>query len=212
MAKLYFRYGAMNSGKSTLLMQVAHNYEERGMQVFLMKPGVDTKGGNEIVSRLGVRRPVDRVITESADCRRLVAEELEKRELHCILVDEAQFLTPCQVDQLFEIVLDRNIPVLCYGLRTDFRGEGFPGSNRLLQLAHSLDELKTICHCGRKAVLNIRKINGTPVFEGDQVAIDGQDQVEYEAYCGQCYFKERRKKGLLPLAGLKTDEEGKNEK
>lgn len=202
MAKLYFRYGAMNSGKSTLLLQVAHNYEERGMHVLLLKPGVDTKGEDEIVSRLGVRRRVDRVIAEGTDCRVLVQEERNKRPIDCILVDEAQFLSPRHVEQLFAAVMDTRIPCICYGLRTDFRGEGFPGSQRLLELAHSLEELKTICHCGRKAIMNIRRVNGKTVFEGDQVVIDNNATVEYEAVCGQCYFKERRKLGEKPLGNL----------
>lgn len=202
MAKLFFRYGAMNSGKSTLLMQVAYNYEERGMRVLVMKPGCDTKGGEKVVSRLGVTRKVDRIITAEADCRELVEGALESGPIHCVLVDEAQFLQPRQVDELFAVVMDYDIPVICYGLRTDFLGEGFPGSMRLLLLAHAIEELKTICHCGRKATMNVRKINGVYVFEGDQVAIDGEDQVEYESFCGQCYFAERRKAGIAPLAGL----------
>ncbi len=205
MAKLYFRYGAMNSGKSTLLLQVAYNYEERGMKVLLMKPGIDTKGGEKIVSRLGVERQVDSIITKDADCRTLIKSVLDDRKIDCILVDEAQFLSRVQVDQLFSVVMDLGIPTICYGLRTDFLGEGFEGATRLLQVAHSLEELKTICHCGRKAILNLRKVNGNVVFAGDQVAIDGQDQVDYEAYCGQCYFEERRKKGLLPLESLEDD-------
>lgn len=205
MAKLYFRYGAMNSGKSTLLLQVAYNYEERGMHVLLLKPGVDTKGEDEIVSRLGVRRRVDRVIAEETDCRALVQEERNKRPIDCILVDEAQFLSPRHVEQLFAAVMDTRIPCICYGLRTDFRGEGFPGSQRLLELAHSLEELKTICHCGRKAIMNIRRVNGKTVFEGDQVVIDNNATVEYEAVCGQCFLAERRKLGEVPLASLNAD-------
>lgn len=205
MAKLYFRYGAMNSGKSTLLLQVAYNYEERGMGVLIMKPGIDTKGGDEIVSRLGVTRPVDRIITSDADVRTIVQEELDKKSIHCILIDEAQFLSAEQVDQIFSIVMDTNIPAICYGLRSDFRTEGFPGSQRLLLVAHALEELKTICRCGKKAVFTVRRVNGEIVFEGDQVAIDGQAEIEYEAVCGQCYFEARRAKGLRPLERLKRD-------
>lgn len=205
MAKLYFRYGAMNSGKSTLLLQVAYNYEERGMHVLLLKPGVDTKGNEEIVSRLGVRRPVNAIITDDTDCRDLIREECKKRPIDCILVDEAQFLLPTHVEQLFATVIDANIPCICYGLRTDFRGEGFPGSQRLLELAHSLEELKTICHCGRKAIMNIRRINGETVFEGDQVCIDNSATVEYEAVCGHCFLEERRRRGEVPLSHLPED-------
>ncbi len=195
MAKLYFRYGPMNSGKSTLLMQVAHNYEERGMEVLVMKPSIDVKGDNEIVSRLGVKRKVDRLIPPEANVFDLVHEAMREKRPSCILVDEAQFLIPDQVDQLFMVVLTDDIPVICYGLRTDFMVQGFPGSKRLLELAHSLEELKTICRCGRKAIFNMRKINGKPVFHGDQVAIDGKDEVDYESVCGKCYLEECKKSG-----------------
>lgn len=196
MAKLYFRYGAMNSGKSTLLMQVAYNYEERGMKVLVMKPSIDAKGGDEIVSRLGVRRKVDQLILPNSNVYELVKNKIKDKRPACILVDEAQFLRPEQVDQLFMLVLKDNLPVICYGLRTDFMAKGFPGSKRLLELAHSLEELKTICRCGKKAVLNLRKINGIPTFEGNQVAIDGMDKVEYESVCGNCYLDELKKAGI----------------
>lgn len=190
MSKLYFSYGAMNSGKSTHLMQVAYNYEERGMKVILIKPFTDTKGGERLVSRLGVERKVDFVIYEEDD----ILEKVKKyKEIHgeidCILVDEAQFLKSRQIDNLFEIAVVLDIPVICYGLRTDFRMQGFEGSTRLLLLAHSIEEMKTICKCGKKAVLNGRKINNRFVFEGEQVAIDNVDNIEYESLCGHCYFK-----------------------
>ena len=189
MAKLYFRYGAMNSGKSTALMQVAHNYEERGMKVRVLKPAIDTKGDNKLVSRLGVKRKVDRLIKSDDNIYDLFDEISGKDLISCILVDEAQFLTEDQVDQLMKIASKKNVPVICYGLRTDFQTKGFPGSRRLLLIAHSLEELKTICRCGKKAVLNGRKINGRFVFEGDQVAIDDGEKVEYEALCVDCYYK-----------------------
>lgn len=190
MSKLYFRYGAMNCGKSTNLLQVAFNYEERGMKVLIIKPMTDTKGGNNIVSRLGVTREVDMSFDKSQD----IYEEIQRYvksegKVHCILADEVQFFTKEQIDQLFMIAVKADIPVICYGLRTDFQMEGFEGSSRLLLIAHSLEELKTICKCGRKAMVNGRKINGKFVFEGDQVAIDQEDNVEYESLCAQCYFK-----------------------
>ncbi|WP_459129322.1 thymidine kinase [Guggenheimella bovis] len=191
MAKLFFRYGAMNSGKSTALLQVAYNYEERGMRVLLIKPAIDTKGADEITSRLGVSRKVDILATKTMNVRR---EILSRGEVHCVLVDEAQFLTVEQVDELFELVVEDNIPVICYGLRTDFLTEGFPASERLLLLAHALEELKTICRCGKKALFNGRKINGKFVFEGEQVAID-QGEVSYESLCGSCYRKYRSEYG-----------------
>ncbi len=190
MSKLYFRYGAMNSGKSTHLMQVAYNYEERGMKVILIKPFTDTKGGEKLVSRLGVERKVDFVIYENDDILENVKKYKEiNGNIDCILVDEVQFLKSNQIDNLFEIAVVLDIPVICYGLRTDFKMQGFEGSVRLLLLAHSIEEMKTICNCGRKAVLNGRKINNRFVFEGEQVAIDNVNNVEYESLCGHCYFK-----------------------
>ena len=195
MSKLYFRYGAMNSGKSTHLMQVAHNYEERGMRVILIKPSTDKKGGDKLVSRLGVERKVDILCEKKMD----IYEEIKKWQevkfkIDCILVDEVQFMTKEQVDQLFKIAVVIDIPVICYGLRTDFMMEGFEGSTRLLLLAHSIEEMKTICKCGRKAILNGRKINDEFVFEGEQVAIDNIDNVQYESLCGHCYFKHKNNK------------------
>lgn len=190
MAKLYFRYGAMNSGKTTALIQVAHNYQERGMETFLIKPGVDSKGSTTILSRLSISRDVDLLIDKQANLYSILEEESKKRKnLQCILVDEAQFLTKNQVTQLFEFAVIINIPVICYGLRTDFLLNGFEGSKQLLLLAHSIEELKTICRCGRKALANTRKINGKYVFKGDQVAIDGEENVEYESLCAECYYK-----------------------
>ena len=190
MSKLYFRYGAMNSGKSTNLMQVAHNYEERGMRVVLIKPSTDTKGGDKLVSRLGVERGVDLLISDDQNIYEEVKKwEDNKYKIDCILVDEVQFLKSHQIDELFEVAVCLDIPVICYGLRTDFKMQGFEGSTRLLLLAHSIEELKTICKCGKKAILNGRKINNKFVFEGQQVAIDNVDNVEYESLCGHCYFK-----------------------
>lgn len=192
MAKLYFRYGAMNSGKSTALMQVAHNYEERGMKVRVIKPSIDTKGADMLVSRLGVKRLVDKLVSRTDNIFELYEDICKGEKISCFLVDEAQFLTEAQVDQLMEIASKHNVPVICYGLRTDFLTNGFPGSKRLLLIAHSLEELKTICRCGKKAVLNGRKINGVFVFEGDQVAIDDEDEIDYEALCVDCYYKNKK--------------------
>ena len=208
MAKLYFRYGAMNSGKSTSLLQTAYNYEERGQRVLLVKAGVDTKGNDRVVSRLGVQRRVDLLVDPDDDVRALIHRAVPDRvgrgrlrdALDCVLVDEAQFLTPRQVDQLMTLVLLDDVPVLAYGIRTDFRTVSFPGSCRLLEIAHSLEELKTICRCGRKAIFNARKLlvpdggEGEFVFEGGQVAIDGAD-VTYESLCGKCYLAAG---GVLP--------------
>ncbi|MGJ8722618.1 MAG: thymidine kinase, partial [Salinibacterium amurskyense] len=181
MSKLYFRYGAMNSGKSTALLQAAYNYEERGQQVLLAKPHIDTKGDNAIVSRLGVTRQVDFTISPVDEVYDVFARErakvFEKTGLpvSCLLVDEAQFFSEAQVDDLLRIAIVEKVPVLAYGIRTDFQTVAFPGSRRLLEIAHSLEELKTICRCGRKAVFNARTVGDQFIFDGDQVAIDGVD-------------------------------------
>lgn len=199
MAKLYFRHGAMNSGKSTALLQAAFNYEERGQRVLLAKAQVDTKGDAQVLSRLGIARAVDLLIAPEDQVRtrfqRLAAGtepealvgNLQLPPVACLLVDEAQFLTPAQVEDLLRIAVLDGVPVLAYGIRTDFRTHSFPGSARLLELAHSLEELKTICQCGRKAMFNARKVDGEFVFAGDQVAIDGE--VNYESLCGACYLR-----------------------
>ncbi|MFV0425256.1 MAG: thymidine kinase [Bacilli bacterium] len=189
MAKLYFRYGAMNSGKSTALLQVAHNYEERGMKVLLLKRDFDSKGESFVVSRLNVKREVDLIIKENDN---IINKIKDYDNISCILVDEAQFFTKDHIDQMYEIAVVKNIPVICYGLRTDFRTEGFLGSERLLLIAHSLEELKTICTCGKKAMHNTRKVNGKWVFVGDQVAIDDGAHIEYVSLCPSCYFEKRK--------------------
>ncbi|MGB4136198.1 MAG: thymidine kinase [Microbacterium sp.] len=207
MAKLYFRYGAMNSGKSTALLQAAYNYEERGQRVLLAKPAIDTKGASQIESRLGMTREVDFLIGPDDDARALFLGERERMrqqdaasllpqeqvDVACLLIDEAQFLTPVQVDDLFRVAVLDGIPVLAYGIRNDFRTHAFPGSARLLAIAHTLEELKTICRCGRKAVFNGRIVGGRFVFDGDQVAIDGAGDelvTSYESLCGNCYLEE----------------------
>ncbi|AEB76949.1 Thymidine kinase [Clostridium botulinum BKT015925] len=182
----------MNSGKSTNLMQVAHNYEERGMKVIIIKPKRDSKGGDKVISRLGVTRKVDMLLDVNENAYERVQQICnEEGTLNCILVDEVQFLKKEQIDQLFEIAVKLNIPTICYGLRTDFQMNGFEGSMRLLLLAHSIEELKTICSCGKKASLNGRKINGKFVFQGEQIAIDKEDNVEYESLCPKCYLEYR---------------------
>lgn len=189
MAKLYFRYGAMNSGKSTALLQAAFNYEERGQRVVLAKPRIDTKADDHVCSRLGMSRRVDILLNEDASPRAALADfgRAGGAPVACLLVDEAQFLAPWQIDELFRIAVLDDVPVLSYGIRTDFQTVGFPGARRLLEIAHTVEELKTICSCGRKAVFTARKIDGEYVFDGSQVAIDDGD-VEYESLCGACYL------------------------
>lgn len=187
MSKLYFRYGAMNSGKSTAILQVAFNYEERSQRVIIIKPAIDTKS-SEVLSRIGASRPVDIHATDDMNLQTEVQKYKSADSLNCVIVDEVQFLTPEQIEQLFLVAVVDNIPVIAYGLRGDFQTKSFPGSRRLMEIAHSIEELKTICRCGKKALFNGRKVDGEFVNEGDQVAIDGQD-VEYESLCGKCYLK-----------------------
>jgi thymidine kinase len=194
-AKLYFRFGAMNSGKSTAMLQAAYNYEERGQRVLIAKPSIDTKGDSQILSRLGVTRQADFLITPQTDvraefaARRARVTEETGLDVSCLLIDEAQFLQPEQVDDALRIAIIDHVPVLAYGIRTDFQTAGFPGSLRLLEVAHSLEELKTICRCGRKAIFNSRKVGDRYIFDGAQVAIDGED-ITYESLCGACYLEE----------------------
>lgn len=184
MAKLYFRYGSMNCGKSTAIIQVAYNYEEKDKKVIILKPKVDTKGGDCIINRNNLKRKVDYLI----DSHDLITPLLTKG-IDAILVDEAELLTKDQIDELYCITKKKDIPVLCYGLRCDFQMNPFPGSARLLAIADTIEELKNICACGKKATQNIRLVNGKPTFSGNQIAIDGENATTYESVCGSCYLK-----------------------
>ena len=189
MTKLFFRYGAMNSGKSTAVLQVAHNYEERDQRVVLVKSSVDTKGDDQIVSRLGVTRRADLLLSPGQDLRAaLQALSARIYGVGCVLIDEAQFLTPEQVDQALAIAVLDEIPVVAFGIRTDFRTKAFPGSQRLMEVAHSLQEMNTICRCGNKAIFNARLGEHGIIREGEQVMIDGES-ARYEALCARCYLK-----------------------
>lgn len=182
----------MNSGKTTRIIQCAFNYEEQGMNAILMKPKIDTKGSDCVVSRIGAKKKVDLLIEAKENIYDIIVEKYTNVDL--FIVDEAQFLTEKQVNQLMDIVVDLNIPVMCYGLRTDFQGNLFPGSKRLLALAHELTEIKTICECGHKAMFNVRLIDGKVQTEGDSVAIDGDGKVTYTVACARCFrLKTRRK-------------------
>ena len=195
MAKLYFRYGAMNSGKSTSLLQAAFNYEERGHAILITKPAIDAKGDNKVLSRLGVCRAVDFIVEPHANMRTAFSRAHQAalanhgKTISCLFIDEAQFLSEVQVDDLIKIVLLDNIPVIAYGIRTDFLTVAFPGSRRLLEIAHTIEELKTICRCGRKAMFSARKNGNKFVFDGQQVAIEGIS-ASYEPLCGNCYLQE----------------------
>lgn len=186
MAKLYFRYGAMGCGKSTALLQVANNYEEQGGIVLIFKPVIDTKGDKRVVSRLGINR-LCKVLGEDESPWEFINYS---DEFDCILVDEAQFLTPDQVDQLHNIAMTNDVPVICYGLRTNFKLEdgGFEGATRLLQVAEEIEEIKTICKCGNKATCNARFADGHFTRTGDDVLIDGElKNIEYIPMCYKCY-------------------------
>jgi len=192
MAKLYFFYGAMNSGKTTRILQCAYNYQEQGMNAIIMKPQVDTKGNEYIVSRIGSKRKVDLLLPTKANIYDIIVEQYTNVDL--FIVDEAQFLSEKQVNQLMDVVIDLNIPVMCYGLRTDFKGNGFPGARRLLEIAHEVTEIKTICECGKKAMFNVRLIDGKVQTEGESVAIDGEGQVTYTVACARCFRLKTHKK------------------
>jgi thymidine kinase len=188
MSKVYFYYSAMNAGKSTVLLQSSYNYRERGMRTLLFMPALDTRAGEgRIVSRIGLAS--EAVALNSGDnLLQRVRAAHEQEPVACVLVDEAQFLTPSQVGQATDVADILRIPVLCYGLRTDFQGRLFPGSAELLAVADNLIELKTICHCGRKATMNLRvAADGKAVTQGAQVEIGGNDR--YVAMCRR-HFKE----------------------
>ena len=183
MAKLYFRFAAMNAGKSTALLQAAHNYEERGMRVALFTAPHDSRSGSGVIgSRLGLHRSVDTFGPDTVFSRPGLPEGVA-----CVLIDEAQFLQPAQVRQLHRMAHRDNLPVICFGLRSDFRGDAFPGAVTLMTLADDLEEMKTICACGRKASMNMRiDGQGRRVLEGEQVEIGGNER--YRAVCPSCFY------------------------
>ena len=187
MAKLYFNYSTMNAGKSTVLLQAAHNYDERGMQTYLLTAKFDNRAGEGFIkSRIGIGSPADTFDTDDD-----LFDKIERRletPCACVFIDEAQFLSPRQVWQLARAVDDLNVPVMCYGLRVDFLGELFPGSATLLALADEMREGRTICHCGRKATMVVRKdAQGRVATGGDQVEIGGNDR--YVSLCRR-HFRE----------------------
>ena len=182
--KLYFKYGAMNSGKTIEILRTAHNYEENGFKVIVVKPSIDKKGGKSIVSRIGSSRVVDYLVSKD----QLVSSLIKNDNPKVILVDEAELFTKRQIEDLWLLTKERDISVFCYGLKSDFKTLSFPGAKRLFELADKMEEITTLCECGEKAMFNLRMINGVPVFDGDQVAIDGFDDVTYVPVCGNCYI------------------------
>ena len=187
MAKLHFKYGAMNSGKSDTLIKTAYNYVERGLKVLVVKPTVDTKDDAKVVARGGHSRHADILATPETD---IEAQVLAHPDVACVLVDEAQFLNREQISQLYRIAKQHDISVIAYGLRADFKTNLFPGSERLLEVADNIEKLPTMCFCGAQAEFNCRMVDGKYVFEGDQVAIDGSGEVTYHSLCGRCYMRE----------------------
>ena len=183
MAKLYFKYGAMGSSKTAQALITKFNYEEKGMSVWLIKPSTDTRDGADIIrSRIGLEAHANIMVPEAS-----IVEEYARAGRHDVIIaDEAQFFTPQQIDELRELVDTRNLPVLCFGLRTDFLTHFFPGAQRLMELADSLTEIKTVCSCGRKATVNARIAEGGRIVtEGSQVFLGGNDS--YIAMCHKCW-------------------------
>jgi len=189
MAKLYFSYAAMNAGKSTILLQASYNYRERGMRTLLFTAALDDRAGlGVIASRIGVSEQA-RLFSPKDDLFAQIAEAHATETLSCVFFDEAQFLTPDQVWQLARVADRLNIPVMCYGLRTDFQGKLFPGSAELLAIGDTLREIRTICHCGAKATMVIRLgADGTPLVEGEQIDIGGNDK--YVSLCRRHWEEE----------------------
>lgn len=192
MAKLYFKYGAMGSSKSAQALTTKFNYEEKGMTVWLIKPGTDTRDGADVIkSRIGLSQKAQIISPED----NIIDAYHEAGNYDVIIADEAQFLTPEQIEQLRVLVDEEDLPVLCFGLRTDFQTHFFPGAQRLMELADSITEIKTICECGRKATVNARfDDNGKVITEGAQVVLGGNDR--YTAMCHKCWvdlIKEQQK-------------------
>ncbi|MCF6344047.1 MAG: thymidine kinase [Devosiaceae bacterium] len=214
MAKLYFSYAAMNAGKSTLLLQASHNYRERGMNTLLFTAALDDRAGvTTIASRIGLKAKAE-LFSENDNLFSKIKTALEEGEINCIFVDEAQFLTKQQVWQLARVADRLGVPIMCYGLRTDFQGKLFPGSSELLAIADVLREIRTICHCGSKATMVVRLgEDGAVLIEGDQVAIGGN-----ERYVSLCRKHWEEKTGSWPTdeldsptLELEPKEDNKNE-
>lgn len=190
----------MNSGKSDTLIKTAYNYTEQGLAIATIKPSIDTKGDAMIVARGGASRAVDILATPDMNIRdalRAYMDTIAVEKLDCVLVDESQFLSAAQIDQLFEVAKRDDTSVITYGLRADFRSKLFPGSTRLLELADEIEKLPTMCRCGSQAEFNCRLVDGQFVFSGDQVAIDGEGDITYNSLCGSCYMHEQAAAGVV---------------
>lgn len=188
MAKLHFKYATMNSGKSIDLMRTVYNYEEKGFKVLVLKPSLDTKDGDHISSRIGLKRKADIIIKPNDRIIDRLSGKLD--EVKTIFIDEVQFLTSKQIDELYLISKAKEIPIICYGLRTNFVMDAFEGSRRLLEIADVLEEIPTLCKCGSIARYVGRKLNGVYEQDGDEIVIDGSDDYEYVPLCGKCYLSD----------------------
>lgn len=188
MAKLHFKYGAMNSGKSDTLIKAAYNYEEQGLRVVTTKSDQDTKGDRLIVARAGLSRETDFLVGPKTDIFKVIEGMGQTSLIHCVMVDEAQFLSAEHVSQLYHVTKELDISAIAYGLKSDFRTKMFEGSMRLLELADNIEKLPTMCGCGSQAEFNTRKLGDEFVFEGSQKAIDGVDGFTYTSLCGHCYM------------------------
>ena len=200
MAKLIFKYSTMNSGKTIDLIRTVHNYEENNYKVLVLKPTLDTKGNDKIKTRVGLERKVDFLINENDSIIEILKGNLD--DIECIFIDEAQFLSDGQIDELFLITKSVDIPVICYGLRTNFKLESFNGSRRLLEISDTLEEFKTLCYCGDIARYAARKVNGNYVVEGEEIVIDGENNIEYVPLCGKHYLENVTK---IDLNKIKED-------
>lgn len=198
MAKLYFKYGCMNSGKTTQLIQTAHNYEANLHKVLLLKPKVDTKGWDKVSSRVWLERKVDNFIDKSTNIYNLVQEKQKEyqEEIGVVLIDEVQFCDKEHIKQALKVAAKLDIPVICFGLRTNFKWEPFDASALLLSIADKIEEVKTICSCwckcDKKANFNVRMVDGKVSFDWDEIVIDGSDQkIEYTSVCSPCFVKSK---------------------
>lgn len=205
MAKMHFKYASMNSGKSIDLIRTAYNYEENGYKVLILKPAIDTKGEDSITSRVGLSKKADMLLLYSDSVLEKLKNKLDN--ISCILIDEAQFLSTKQVEDLFLISKACDIPVLCYGLRTNFKMESFAGSKRLLEVSDVLEEITTLCKCGEIARYVARKVGDKYVQDGEEVVIDGTENITYIPLCGKCYLEKVNKINLDEIKQMLVKED-----
>lgn len=198
MAKLHFKYATMGSGKTLDLLRSSYNYEEQGKNVLVLKPKIDSKGNNKIVTRVGLERKVDFLIDEKDSILETLKGHINN--ISCILVDEVQMFSSEQVDELYIITKALDIPILCYGLRTNFKSYAFEGSKRLLELADEISTFRSVCECGKIARFNARKENDEFVYDGNEIEIDGEkSNISYVPLCGECYLKKVKKLNLIKI-------------